>query len=292
MSEELKAKIEALEAKMQSADFWADKDQAQATVKEYQELKEELENGGAGKYDKLNAIVTIFAGAGGDDAEDWARMLFEMYQKYAEKENIGLSFLTENANDHGGYRHISFKLVAKNTYGRLKNESGVHRLVRISPFNAGGKRQTSFALVEVIPEFVDTKTINIPEDDLKVEFTRSSGPGGQNVNKRETAVRLTHLPTGLVASSDVERTQEANRRLALVLLEGKLYKKTEDDRLKSEQGMYISKTTDNEWGSQIRSYVLHPYRLVKDHRTEVETSDTEGVLAGGLELFLEAEKSL
>jgi len=292
MPDELKAKIADLEAQMQGAVFWADKDKAQAIVKEYQELKEELESGGTGKYDKLNAVITVFAGAGGDDAEDWAKMLFEMYRKWAEQQGYGLQTLTENQNNQGGYRNIAFKISAKNAYGLLKNESGVHRLVRISPFNAGGKRQTSFALVEVIPEFTNPKTINIPDDDLKIEFTRSSGPGGQNVNKRETAVRITHLPTGLVASSDVERTQEANRRLALVLLEGKVYKKTTTDQQKSEQGMYVSKTTDNEWGSQIRSYVLHPYKLVKDHRTDFETSSAEAVLAGDIEGFLEAEQTL
>ncbi|MEK7136317.1 MAG: PCRF domain-containing protein [Patescibacteria group bacterium] len=292
MSDELKTKIVALEAQMQGADFWADKEKAQAVVKEYQELKDELESGGAGKYDKLNAIITIFAGAGGDDAEDWARMLFEMYRKFVETNGFGLVPLAENQNDQGGYRNISFKISTKNAYGLLKNESGVHRLVRISPFNAGGKRQTSFALVEVIPEFTNPKTIAIPDDDLKIEFTRSSGPGGQNVNKRETAVRITHWPTGLVASSGVERTQEANRRLALVLLEGKIYKKTADDRHKSAQGMYVSKTTDNEWGSQIRSYVLHPYKMVKDHRTNFETSSAEAVLAGDIEGFLQAEQTL
>ncbi len=292
MPDELKAKIEKLEAQMAAPDFWLDKNQAQIVVKEYQELKEELESGGVGKYDKLNAIITIFAGAGGDDAEDWTKMLFEMYRKYAEKNSFLVNILAATGNDHGGYRNISFKLEAKGAYGILKNESGVHRLVRISPFNAGGKRQTSFALVEVIPEFTKPKTIAIADDDLKIEFTRSSGPGGQNVNKRETAVRITHIPTGLVTTSDVERTQEANRRLALVLLEGKLYKKMEEDRLGSEKGMYVSKTTDNEWGSQIRSYVLHPYRLVKDHRTEVETSSADKVLDGDIAAFLEAEKSI
>ena len=293
MSDELKAKIVALEARMAEADFWADKDQAQATVKEYQDLKEGLEAGSAGgKYDKLNAVITIFAGAGGADAEDWAQMLFEMYRKYAEKSGWLLTPLGANENDHGGYRNITFKIEAKGTYGALKNESGVHRLVRISPFNAGGKRQTSFALVEVIPEFAAPATISISPDDLKVEFARSGGPGGQNVNKRETAVRITHLPTGLVAGADAERTQEANRRQALILLEGKLYKKQEEDRLKIEKGMYVSKTTENEWGSQIRSYVLHPYKLVKDHRTEVETSSAERVLEGDIDLFLAAEKEL
>jgi peptide chain release factor 2 len=292
MSDELKAKIAALEAKMATPDFWSDKDAAQVVVKEYQELKEELESGGAGKFDRLSAIMTIFAGAGGDDAEDWAKMLFEMYYKFAEGRGWAVSFIHDNQNDQGGYRNITFKIEAKGAYGQLKHESGVHRLVRLSPFNSNQKRHTSFALVEVIPEFTAPKTIAISDDDLKVEFSRSSGPGGQNVNKRETAVRIVHEPTGLVAQSDAERTQEGNKRRALAVLEGKIFKKMEEDQRKTEQGMYISKTTEIEWGNQIRSYVLHPYKMVKDHRTDVETSDTEGVLGGELDRFLEAEKNL
>jgi peptide chain release factor 2 len=174
----------------------------------------------------------------------------------------------------------------------LKHESGVHRLVRISPFNAKNLRHTSFALVEVIPRFAKTGEIKIPEDDLRVEFARSSGPGGQNVNKRETAVRLVHLPTNLAVHVDSERSQLANRDKALAILAAKLYKRAEEERLKKEQGMYVSKTTEIEWGNQIRSYVLHPYKLVKDHRTEAETSDVEAVLGGDLSLFLTAEKDL
>jgi peptide chain release factor 2 len=153
-------------------------------------------------------------------------------------------------------------------------------------------RHTSFALVEVIPRFEKTGEIKIPDDDLKIEFARSSGPGGQNVNKRETAVRIVHVPTNLAVHVDSERSQQQNREKALAILAGKLYKRAEEERLKKEQGMYVSKTTDIEWGSQIRSYVLHPYKMVKDHRTEVETSDVEGVLDGKLELFLEAEQDL
>jgi len=288
--DEIQKKIAGLEAEMAQPDFWSNKDLAQEKIRELNELKDQL--AGVGKYDKSEAVITIFAGAGGDDAEDWARMLFEMYRRWAENQTYQLYLIHKNENDQGGYRNITFEIQANGAYGQLKNESGVHRLVRISPFNAKSLRHTSFALVEVIPKFNKTLEIKIPEDDLKIEFARSSGPGGQNVNKRETAVRIVHLPTNLAVHVDSERSQIQNREKALAILSGKLYKKLEEDRLKKEKGMYISKTTEIEWGSQIRSYVLHPYKMVKDHRTEVETSDVEGVLSGGLEDFLNAEKGL
>lgn len=288
--QKIQAQIDELEAAMQAPDFWADKDKAQATVAQYQELKDKL--AGVGKYDKGSAVVTVFAGAGGDDAEDFARMLVEMYYKFADRRGFGVSLVHENQNDHGGYRNITFEIEGKGVYGILKNESGVHRLVRLSPFDAKSKRHTSFALVEVIPKFDKTKEIDIPEQDLKVEFARSSGPGGQNVNKRDTAVRLTHVPTGITVHCEAERSQQANREKAQVILEAKLFKKMEEERIRREKNMYISSTTEIEWGNQIRSYVIHPYKLVKDHRTEVETSDVEAVLDGEIDLFLEAEKNL
>ncbi|MCX6713897.1 MAG: PCRF domain-containing protein [Candidatus Vogelbacteria bacterium] len=288
--DEIKKKIENLEAEMGAPDFWLDKNRAQEKIKELNNLKEEL--AGVGKYDKGDAVITIFAGAGGDDAEDWARMLFEMYQKFAQNQDFDFSIIHQNENDHGGYRNITFEIRGENVYGTLKNESGVHRLVRISPFNAKNLRHTSFALVEVIPRFEKVGEIKIPEDDLKIEFTRSSGPGGQNVNKRETAVRIVHLPTGLAVHAESERSQLQNREKALIILQGKLYKKAEEDKIKKEKGMYISKTTEIEWGNQIRSYVLHPYKMVKDHRTEAETSDVDSVLSGELTEFLEAEKNI
>jgi peptide chain release factor 2 len=293
--DEIKGKIEAIETEMLAPDFWSDKDLAQEKIKELNQLKEEL--AGVNKYDKSDAIITIFAGAGGDDAEDWARMLFDMYMKWADSNKVEFTLIHQNTNDRDGYRNVTFELRGKGlpgqgVYGILKNESGVHRLVRISPFNAKSLRHTSFALVEVIPRFDKVGAVKISEDDLKIEFARSSGPGGQNVNKRETAVRIVHLPTNIAVHVDSERSQLQNREKAMAILAGKLYKKAEEDRLKKEQGMYVSKTTEIEWGSQIRSYVLHPYKMVKDHRTELETSDVEGVLDGKLEEFLIAEANL
>lgn len=295
MSEDIKSKIEGLEKEMQSPNFWDNKNLAQKKIKELQELKDELE--GVGKYDKGGAVITIFSGAGGQDSEDFSRMLFEMYQKYIEKQGWILNILHQNQNDHGGYRNLTFEILGKNVYGTLKNESGVHRLVRISPFNAKSQRHTSFSMVEVIPKFsagdrstLDGERIKISEDDLDISFARSSGPGGQNVNKRETAVRIVHKPTKLSVHVESERSQEQNREKALEILEGKLYHIEEEHRAKKEQGLYVSKTTDIEWGNQIRSYILHPYKLVKDHRTNTEVRDVESVLDGEIQKFIKASK--
>lgn len=290
---EMMAKIAELEAHMIAVDFWADKARAQATLREIANLKEKV--AGVNKYDKGNAVMTIFSGAGGDDAEDFSGMLLRMYLKFFDAQGFAWKVLHEHKNDHNGYRNITLEIHGKNAYGILKNESGVHRLVRISPFNAKKMRHTSFSMVEIIPDFKShgDDDIVFREGDLKVEFSRSSGPGGQNVNKRETAVRVVHVPTGIAVHVETERSQEQNRERALALLRGKLYKKREDERKAAERGMYISKTTDIEWGNQIRSYVLHPYKMVKDHRTDVETSNVDAVLEDGdLGAFIEAERDL
>jgi peptide chain release factor 2 len=288
--EEIQQKINALEAEMGSADFWLDKTSAQAKIKELQNLKDELQGGG--KYDRGAALMSIFTGAGGDDAEDFSAMLLEMYKKYFEKRGWEYKILNKNENDHRGYRSITLEIDGKNVYGTIKNESGVHRLVRISPFGSRDLRQTSFSMVEVIPKFEKPGEVSIPPDELRVEYSRSSGPGGQNVNKRETAVRVVHIPTGIAVHVETERSQAQNKEHALQMLEAKLYKLHDEERKLAEKGMYVSKSTQNEWGSQIRSYVLHPYKLVKDHRTDVESSQPDKVLNGELDEFIEAEKDL
>lgn len=283
-------KIKKLEEMMQSSDFWQDKTKAQATIKELNELKQEV--AGKGKYDKGDAIMTILSGAGGDDAEDFSRILLDMYRKYFDNKGWSYSVIHQNENDHGGYRNITVEIKGNNVYGILKNESGVHRLVRISPFNAKKLRHTSFSLVEVIPKLEKTGEIIIPESELKIETSKSSGPGGQNVNKRETAVRVVHIPTNLSVHASGERSQAQNKEKALEILKGKIYRFREEERKKREQGLYVSKTMEIEWGNQIRSYVFHPYKMIKDHRTNVEIHDIDKVLNGDLDEFIEAEKSL
>ena len=301
--EDIEIKIAEIEAAMQQADFWLDRVKAQATVKELQELKEELANPGVNdpalRYDKGDAVMTIFSGAGGDDAEDFSAILYRMYQKLAAKRGWNWEVLHANDNNHGGYRNITVEIrggkgAGKGGYGTLKNESGVHRLVRISPFNAKQLRHTSFSLVEVIPKFErggghgknDGSDIEIPDKDLEISIAKSGGPGGQNVNKRETAVRIVHIPTKLSVHVTSERSQAQNKEKALDILRGKLFKLREDERIAREKGMYVSKTTSIDWGNQIRSYVTHPYKMVKDHRTNVETSRVDDVFNGEIEIFL------
>ncbi len=286
-SKEIKQKkLEELEAQMKAVDFWMDKNKAQSVIKEIADLKAEI--AGVGKYDSGDAILTVMAGAGGVDAEDFARMLLQMYLKFFDKKGWGYQTIHKNENDHGGYRNVTVEISGHGVYGLMKGESGVHRLVRTSPFNAKGLRHTSFALVEFIPKFeqINLSDIVIPEEELKIEYSRSGGPGGQNVNKRETAVRVVHLSTNISAHSDNQRSQAQNKEKAVQIVKGKLYVWREEEKKKKEQGLYVSKTMEIEWGNQIRSYVLHPYKMVKDHRSGVETAKVEEVLDGDIEEFL------
>ncbi|KHD14524.1 peptide chain release factor 2 [Clostridium butyricum] len=241
----------------------------------------------SGEYDKNNAIVTLHVGVGGTDANDWTEMLLRMYTRWCENKGYSVETIDLIAGDEAGIKSVTLKVTGEYVYGYLKAEKGIHRLVRISPYNANGKRQTSFASMEVLPELTKEQDITIRPDDLKVDTYRSSGSGGQHINKTDSAVRITHIPTGIVVQCQNERSQFSNRETAMEMLKSKLVELKERAHKEKIEDL-TGELKDMGWGSQIRSYVFHPYSMVKDHRTNVETSNVNGVMDGDIDLFINA----
>lgn len=289
---ELRQQFEDIELLIQMADEEQDDSLLEEISEEISSFKESFESFRiaallSDEFDANNAVVTIHAGAGGTESCDWVQMLYRMYTRWSNKRGFTLDVLDYLEGDEAGIKSVTFQINGSNAYGFLKSEKGVHRLVRISPFNAAGKRQTSFASVDVMPELDDDIKVDINEDDLKIDTYRSSGAGGQHVNKTESAIRITHIPTGVVVQCQNERSQHSNKDKAMKMLMSKLYliKKQENlDKLSDIRG----EVTDNGFGSQIRSYVLQPYTMVKDHRTQKEIGNADAVLDGDIDAFINA----
>lgn len=241
----------------------------------------------SGEYDKNNVILTLHVGVGGTDANDWTQMLLRMYTRWCEKQGYNVETLDLIPGDEAGIKSVTLKVTGEYAYGYLKAEKGIHRLVRISPYNANGKRQTSFASMEVLPELTKEQDINIKPDDLRIDTYRSGGAGGQHVNTTDSAVRITHLPTGVVVQCQNERSQFSNRDTAMEMLKSKLVELKERAHKEKIEDL-TGELKDMGWGSQIRSYVFHPYSMVKDHRTNEETSNVTAVMDGEIDMFINA----
>ena len=241
----------------------------------------------SGEYDGENAIIKLNAGAGGTEACDWCGMLYRMYSRWAEKKGFALEVLDYLDGDEAGVKSVTFQVNGENAYGYLKSEKGVHRLVRISPFNAAGKRQTSFVSCDVMPDIKKDLDVEINDDDIRIDTYRSSGAGGQHINKTSSAIRITHFPTGIVVQCQNERSQHMNKDKAMQMLKAKLYLLKQQENQEKLSGIR-GEVKDNAWGSQIRSYVMQPYKLVKDHRTGAESSNVDAVMDGDIDLFINA----
>ncbi len=274
----------------------ASEENDEASLREVREDVAKLESGldalrfrlmFSGPHDDKNAFVSIHAGAGGTESCDWAEMLLRMYQRWAERHDFDLRMIEHQTGDEAGIRRATINVIGSYAYGNLKSEIGVHRLVRISPFDSGARRHTSFASVDVVPELEDDIQVELNESDLRIDTYRSSGAGGQHVNVTDSAVRITHIPTGVVVQCQNERSQHKNRATALKLMRARLYRLEEQKREKELRDLYGEKG-EIAWGNQIRSYVLQPYQMVKDHRTEHETGNTEAVLDGDIDPFIKA----
>ena len=239
----------------------------------------------SGEYDRNNAIVSLHAGAGGTESCDWAAMLYRMYTRWADKKGFSVEVLDSLDGEEAGIKSITFQVNGENAYGYLKSEKGVHRLVRISPFNAAGKRQTSFVSCDVIPDIAEDVDVEIREEDIRIDTFRSSGAGGQHINKTSSAIRITHFPTGIVVQCQNERTQHMNKDKAMQMLKAKLYLLKQEENAAKAAGIR-GEVTDIGWGNQIRSYVMQPYTMVKDHRTGVESGNVDAVMDGNIDPFI------
>ncbi|ALB48206.2 MAG: peptide chain release factor 2 [Clostridium beijerinckii] len=289
--DKLKSQIEDIEVLKEIMED-DDEESANEIIQTLRDIQEQIDDYNmkvllCGEYDKNNAILTLHVGVGGTDANDWTEMLLRMYTRWCEKQGYSIETLDLLPGDEAGIKSVTLKVTGEYAYGYLKAEKGIHRLVRISPYNANGKRQTSFASMEVLPELTKEQDIEIRSDDLKIDTYRSGGAGGQHVNKTDSAVRITHIPTGIVVQCQNERSQFSNRDTAMEMLKSKLVELKERAHKEKIEDL-TGELKDMGWGSQIRSYVFHPYSMVKDHRTNVETSNVTSVMDGEIDMFINA----